>query len=339
MGDKKRQVLDQALQAIEKQFGKGSIQKLSNSKVEKIPVISTGSLALDLALGVGGIPRGRIIEIYGPEASGKSTLALHIIKEAQEAGGVAAFVDMEHAMSLQYASDLGVDVENLIFSQPDYGEQALQTAEILASSGAVDIIVIDSVSALVPKAEIEGDMIDQQMGLQARMMGKGCRKLAGIVSKSNTCLVFINQLRQNIGVMFGNPEVTTGGNALKFFASVRMDIRRIEAIKVGTSIIGSKNRVKVVKNKVAPPFKETVFTIIFGKGIDRYQEILDLAVSFGLIKKSGAWFTYGEDRFQGASQVLEAFKKDEVFFNTISKMIEERSLVGQPVIIEEGVIE
>jgi recombination protein RecA len=295
--EEKKRALQAAVTQIERQFGKGSIMKLGTDTLdESIPVISTGSLGLDVALGVGGVPRGRIIEIFGPEASGKTTMALHIMAEAQKEGGIAAFIDAEHAFDALYAKNLGVDIDNLLVSQPDTGEQALEIAETLVRSGAVDIIAVDSVAALVPKAEIEGEMGDSHMGLQARLMSQAMRKLAGTISKSKTCLVFINQIRMKIGVMFGNPETTPGGTALKFYSSVRLDIRRISSIKEGDRILGSRTRVKVVKNKVAPPFKQAEFDIIYGKGIYRIGELIDLGVEQKVIEKSGTWYSYNNER-------------------------------------------
>jgi recombination protein RecA len=306
--EEKRKALDQALLQIERQFGKGSIMKLGTESLGvKIPIISTGSLGLDAALGVGGVPRGRIIEVFGPEASGKTTLALHVMAEAQKKGGVAAFIDAEHAFDASYAKNLGVDIDNLLVSQPDTGEQALEIAETLVRSGAVDVIAIDSVAALVPKAEIEGEMGDQHMGLQARLMSQAMRKLAGTISKSKTCVVFINQIRMRIGVMFGNPETTTGGTALKFYSSVRLDIRRIASIKEGDRITGSRTRVRVVKNKVAPPFKDAEFDIIYGQGISKNSELIDLGVEHKIIEKSGTWFSYEGERLGQGRENAKAF--------------------------------
>ncbi|MGA3286450.1 MAG: recombinase RecA [Bacteroidota bacterium] len=300
----KLQALKIAIDQIEKQHGKGSIMRLNEGPIAKIDSISTGSISLDAALGIGGVPRGRVIEIYGPESSGKTTICLHIIAEAQKSGGLAAFIDTEHAMDIAYAKKLGVDVNNLLLSQPEFGEQALEIVETLVRSNAIDIIVIDSVAALTPRAEIEGEMGDPTMGVQARLMSQALRKLTSAISKSKTSVMFTNQLRQKIGVMFGNPETTTGGNALKFYASVRMDVRRIEAIKDGTNVIGNRTRVKVVKNKVAPPFKEAQFDILYNEGISKLGDLIDTAVELNVIVKSGSWFSYKDDRIgQGRDSV------------------------------------
>ena len=305
----RQRALELAISQIEKQFGKGSIQKMGDKEIQRIPVISTGSIALDAALGVSGLPVGRIVEIYGPESSGKTTLTLHCIAEAQKSGGTAAFIDAEHALDPEYAQRLGVDVANLLVSQPDSGEQALEIAEVLVRSGACSIIVIDSVAALTPKAELEGDMGDSHVGLQARLMSQALRKLTGVVSRSSTCLVFINQIRMKIGVMFGNPETTTGGNALKFYSSIRLDIRKIATIKTGDDVTGNRTRVKVVKNKVAPPFRQAEFEIVFGEGVSRAGEVLDIASAEDIVEKSGAWYSYKGNRLgQGRENVKQALK-------------------------------
>ncbi|PON13882.1 recombinase RecA [Candidatus Entotheonella serta] len=309
-GGEKQRALDLAFAQIEKQYGKGSIMRLGESQAVDIPVISSGSLVLDSALGVGGLPRGRIIEIYGPEASGKTTIALHAVASVQRSGGEAAFIDAEHALDPVYARNLGVNIDNLLIAQPDSGEQALEIADVLVRSGALDIVIVDSVAALVPQAEIDGDMGDAQMGLQARLMSQAMRKLTGIVHKTKTCVVFINQLRQKIGVFFGNPETTTGGNALKFYASVRLDIRRADAIKTGQEIIGNRTRVKIVKNKVAPPFKQAEFDIMYGTGISAEGELLDLAVQHNIIDKSGAWFSHNGDRIGQGRDNAKTFLKE-----------------------------
>ena len=313
MADEKTRAIDLALSQIEKQFGKGSIMRLgSKEAIVPISAISTGAISFDAALGVGGFPRGRVVEIFGPESSGKTTIALQVIAEAQKHGGMAAFVDAEHALDPIYAKKLGVDVENLLVSQPDYGEQALEITETLVRSGAIDVLVVDSVAALVPKAELDGEMGDSHMGLQARLMSQALRKLTGTVSKSRTCLIFINQIREKIGVMFGNPETTTGGRALKFYSSVRVDIRRIAALKDGDSVIGSRTKVKVVKNKVAAPFREAEFDILYGEGISREGDMLDIAVEHNLVEKSGAWYSYKGERIgQGRDNARNFLKENK----------------------------
>jgi len=329
--DDRGKALDLAFTQIEKQFGKGSIMKLGKAESLKgISVISTGSISLDSALGVGGVPRSRIVEIYGPEASGKTSLTLHIIAEAQKAGGVAAFLDAEHALDPQYAQKLGVNLDDLLLSQPDTGEQTLEIAEVLIRSGAVDVIVVDSVAALVPKAELDGDMGDSHMGLQARLMSQAMRKLAGVVNKSKTCLIFINQIRMKIGVMFGSPETTTGGNALKFYSSVRLDIRRIAAIKDGDSIVGNRTRVKIVKNKVAPPFRDCEFDILYGQGISKVGDLLDLAVAHELVAKSGTWFSYNDARIgQGRANSRTFLIENPDILDEIETKLREKLGLGQ----------
>ena len=328
MADERAKAIDLALSQIEKQFGKGSIMRLgSKEAIVPISVIPTGAISFDAALGVGGFPRGRVVEIFGPESSGKTTIALQVIAEAQKTGGMAAFVDAEHALDPQYAKKLGVDVENLLVSQPDYGEQALEIAEALVRSNAIDVLVVDSVAALVPKAELDGEMGDSFMGVHARLMSQAMRKLTGIVSKSNTCLIFINQIREKIGVMFGNPETTTGGRALKFYSSVRIDIRRIAAIKEGDLVTGSRTRVKVVKNKVAAPFREAEFDILYGEGISREGDLLDLAVNNNLLEKSGSWFSYKNERIGQGRENARQFLKDNK--ETLAKLeLEVRKTLG-----------
>ncbi len=311
MADEKARALDLAMSQIEKQFGKGSIMRLGTKEaIVPIAVIPTGAISFDAALGVGGFPRGRVVEIFGPESSGKTTIALQVVAEAQKAGGMAAFVDAEHALDPQYAKKLGVDVDNLLVSQPDYGEQALEITEALVRSGAIDVLVVDSVAALVPKAELDGEMGDSHVGLQARLMSQAMRKLTGTISKSRTCLIFINQIREKIGVMFGNPETTTGGRALKFYSSVRIDIRRIAAIKEGDAVVGSRTKVKVVKNKVAAPFREAEFDIMYGEGISREGDMLDLAANNNIVEKSGAWFSYKGERIGQGRENAKQFLKD-----------------------------
>jgi recombination protein RecA len=315
--------IEMAVGQIEKQFGKGSIMRLGQKDaVTAVPAISTGAVSLDYALGIGGVPRGRVVEIFGPESSGKTTLSLQVIAEAQKLGGMAAFVDAEHALDAQYAQKLGVDLDNLLVSQPDNGEQALEIVEVLVRSGGVDVVVVDSVAALVPRAEIDGEMGEAQMGLQARLMSQALRKLTGVVSKSKTCLIFINQLREKIGVMFGNPETTTGGRALKFYASVRIDIRRIGAIKDGDQVVGGRTRVKIVKNKVAPPFREAEFDVMYGEGISREGDLLDLAVDRKIVEKSGTWFAFSGDRLgQGRENVKQFLKDNPATFKAIEERV------------------
>jgi recombination protein RecA len=334
MADDKQErgkAIEAALAQIDKQFGKGSIMRLGSREKVDIPAIPTGALSLDAALGVGGMPRGRVVEIYGPESSGKTTLALHVIAEAQRRGGMAAFVDAEHALDATYAQKLGVDIDNLLVSQPDSGEQALEIAEVLIRSGAVDVLVVDSVAALVPRSELEGEMGEAQMGLQARLMSQALRKLTAIVAKSGTCLIFINQLREKIGVMFGNPETTTGGRALKFYASVRLDIRRIASLKEAEAVIGSRAKVKVVKNKVAPPFREAEFDILYGEGISKEGDLLDLAVDHRIVEKSGAWYAFGGERMgQGRENARQFLKDNKDIRNEIENRL--RQGLGLPTV-------
>ena len=324
MAEEKNKALEQAFKEIEKQFGKGSVMRLGEKVFEKMEVISTGSVSLDMALGVGGYPKGRIIEIYGPESSGKTTFALHAIAEAQKEGGIAAFIDAEHALDPRYAHQLGVDVDNLIVSQPDTGEQALEIADHLIKSGAISILVVDSVAALVPKAEIDGDMGDSHIGIQARLMSQAMRKLSGAISKSNTVAIFINQIREKVGVMFGNPETTSGGRALKFYASVRLDIRRVEQIKQGDTAVGNLTRVKIVKNKVAPPFRVVDVDLIYGKGISKEAEILDLAVKHDIINKSGSWFSYNDEKLgQGRENIKQYLRENPNLLEEIHQKIKD----------------
>jgi recombination protein RecA len=329
--ESKEKALDLAITHIERQYGKGAIMRLgADGLLGEIPTISTGSLSLDLALGVGGLPKGRVVEIYGPEASGKTTLALHAVAEAQKKGGIAVFIDAEHALDMHYAKKLGVNIDDLLISQPDTGEQALEIAEDLVRSGAVDVIVIDSVAALVPKAEIEGEMGDAHMGLQARLMSQALRKMTATISKSNTIVIFVNQIRMKIGVMFGNPETTTGGNALKFYSSVRLDIRRIAAIKQGQEVIGSRTKVRVVKNKVAPPFKEVEFDLILGEGISREGDVLDLAVEKNIVEKSGTWYAYGGQRIgQGRENAKQFLKENSQIREQMEKEILENFRISK----------
>ena len=315
--DARLKILDETISNLEKTYGKGTIMKLGDGVINPVESISTGSLTLDFALGIGGVPRGRIVEIYGPESSGKTTLCLHIIAEAQKKGGLAAFIDVEHALDVNYAKRLNVDTTNLLLSQPDFGEQALEIVDTLIRSNALDVIVIDSVAALVPRSEIEGEMGDPQMAMQARLMSQALRKLTGAISKSKTCVIFTNQLRSKIGVMFGNPETTTGGNALKFYASVRLDIRRIAALKDGQNVVGNRTKVKIVKSKVAPPFKEVEFDILYNEGISKAGDIIDLATDRNILKKSGSWFTYREDRFQGREQLKQKMLEDPALFEAL----------------------
>ncbi len=330
MDDNKRKALEAALGQIDRQFGKGSVMRLGDSDVaQDIQSYSTGSLGLDIALGIGGLPRGRVIEVYGPESSGKTTLTLSVIAQAQKLGGTAAFIDAEHALDPAYAERLGVNIDDLLVSQPDTGEQALEIADMLVRSAAVDVVVVDSVAALTPKAEIEGEMGDHHVGLQARLMSQALRKLTANIKRSNTMVIFINQIRMKIGVMFGNPETTTGGNALKFYASVRLDIRRIGAIKKGDEVLGNQTRVKVVKNKVAPPFKQTEFDILYNEGISKHGELIDLGVEVGAVEKSGAWYSYGSDRIgQGRDNVRSYLKENPDIADQIERIVRNRKGIG-----------
>lgn len=334
MATDKEKALRTALANIEKQFGKGAVMRLGENVTMNVDKISTGSLSLDLALGIGGLPRGRIVEIYGPESSGKTTLALHVVAEAQKTGGNAAFIDVEHALDPVYAGNLGVDIDSLLVSQPDTGEQAMEICEALVRSGAIDVVVVDSVAAMTTKAEIEGEMGDSHVGLQARLMSQAMRKLTGVIGKTNTIVIFINQLREKIGVMYGNPETTPGGRALKYYASVRIDVRRVEAIKVGSEVMGNRTRAKVVKNKVAPPFKEAEFDIMFGQGISKVGELVDIAVKLGIVNKSGAWFSYGDIRLgQGRDNAKEYFLSNPQLAKEIEDKVFEAVKKGQ----EEGI--
>jgi len=337
MDDNRQKALAAALAQIEKQYGKGSIMRMDAEAVKDVEVVSTGSLGLDLALGVGGLPRGRVVEIYGPESSGKTTLTLQVIAEVQKAGGTAAFIDAENALDIGYAAKLGVKTEDLLISQPDTGEQALEIADMLVRSGAVDVIVIDSVAALTPKAEIEGEMGEPQMGLQARLMSQALRKLTANIKRTNTLVIFINQIRMKIGVMFGNPETTTGGNALKFYASVRMDIRRIGSIKKGEEVIGAETRVKIVKNKVAPPFRQAEFDILYGEGISREGEVLELGVQYGVLEKSGAWYIYNGERLgQGKDNARDFLKENPALAREIEARIREKAGVAAAAAADEA---
>ena len=335
--ENKLKALESAVQQIEKQYGKGSIMKLGDQggkmQVETVP---TGSISLDIALGLGGVPKGRIIEIYGPESSGKTTVALHMVAEVQKRGGIAGFIDAEHALDPVYAKNIGVDIDNLYISQPDCGEQGLEITETMVRSGAVDIVIVDSVAALVPKAEIDGDMGDSHVGLQARLMSQALRKLTAVISKSNCVVIFINQLREKVGVMFGNPETTTGGRALKFYSSIRMDVRRIESLKQGGEVIGNRTRIKVVKNKVAPPFKEAEFDIMFGEGISREGDVLDLAANVGIINKSGAWYAYNDAKIgQGRENAKNYLKENPEIFNEVERKVRAKYNLDGAVAIEE----
>ena len=332
----KQKALEAALTQIERNFGKGSIMRLGEASKMKVAAIPTGALSLDVALGIGGVPRGRVVEIYGPESSGKTTLTLHIISEAQKKGGIAAFVDAEHALDPAYAKNIGVDIDNLLISQPDNGEQALEIADALVRSGAIDIIVIDTVAALVPRAEIEGEMGDSHVGLQARLMSQALRKLTGIIARSKTATIFINQIREKVGVMFGNPETTTGGRALKFYSTIRLDVRRVETLKNGNDMIGSRTRVKVVKNKIAPPFRQAEFDIMYGEGISLEGCLVDLGVEYGIINKSGAWYSYGDERLgQGKENVKELLKNNHKMAKELDEKI--RAVAVSKPAGEEGI--
>ncbi|MBP2630715.1 MAG: recombinase [Firmicutes bacterium] len=339
MGIDKVKALENAMKQIEKDFGKGSIMKLGEASAKmNIEVIPTGTLPLDIALGVGGLPRGRIVEIYGPESSGKTTIALHVIAEAQKLGGIAAFIDAEHALDPVYAKKLGVDIDNLLISQPDNGEQALEIADALVRSGAIDVVVIDSVAALVPKAEIEGEMGDSHVGLQARLMSQAMRKLTGVISKSRTTAVFINQIREKVGVMFGSPETTTGGRALKFYATVRLDVRKIDILKQGNEMVGNRTRIKVVKNKIAPPFKQAEFDIMYGHGVSHEGCIVDIGTEMDIIEKSGAWYSYAGTRLgQGRENVKEFLRDNKIITVEIESKIREKLIVTTPVVAEENI--
>ena len=337
MEDNRQKALDAALSQIERQFGKGTIMRMGDEEREAIPAISTGSLGLDIALGIGGLPKGRVIEIYGPESSGKTTLTLQVVAECQKAGGTAAFIDAEHALDPSYAEKLGVDVEDLLVSQPDTGEQALEVADMLVRSGAVDVIIVDSVAALTPKAEIEGDMGDHHVGLQARLMSQALRKITGNIKRSNCMVIFINQIRMKIGVMFGNPETTTGGNALKFYSSVRLDIRRIGAVKNGDEVVGNETRVKIVKNKVAPPFRQTEFQIMYGHGIYHMGEVIDIGVKQGLVDKAGAWYSYKGDRIgQGKANAARFLEENRETADEIEGLIRAELLSVSPPVEEDA---
>jgi len=337
MDDNRKKALDAALTQIERQFGKGTIMRMGDERREKMPAISTGSLGLDIALGIGGLPKGRVVEIFGPESSGKTTLTLQVVAECQKAGGTAAFVDAEHALDPSYAEQLGVDVDSLLVSQPDTGEQALEVTDMLVRSGAVDVVIVDSVAALTPKAEIEGEMGDHHVGLQARLMSQALRKITGNIKRSNCLVIFINQIRMKIGVMFGNPETTTGGNALKFYSSVRLDIRRIGAVKDGEEIVGNETRVKIVKNKVAPPFRKAEFQIVYGKGIYHMGEVIDIGVQQGLVDKAGAWYSYKGDRIgQGKANAARFLEENSAMANEIEAAIRSELLAGRNELVEEA---